>query len=102
MAREASQELGGLKSPAVMGGVYTKARSEEVVPELREAVARARAGLEVEHFARGLARDVCAGASGALGAEQGAEARIWRHRLRSVRELLAPSAVVPIKRIFGS
>ena len=100
MSREATQELAGWKSPAVVEGVYTKARSEEVVPEMRAAVAKACAGLEVERFARDLDRDVCAQGSEALGAERGAEARIWRRRFRSVRELLAPSVVLPIMEDF--
>ena len=44
MAREATQELGGWKSPAVMGSVYVKARSGEVAPEMRAALAKASAG----------------------------------------------------------
>ena len=102
MAREATQELGGRKSPAVMEGVYTKARSEEVAPEMRAAVAMARAGLEVERFVWGLGRDVCVDASEALGAEKGAGARVWRRRFRLARDLLAPSAVLPIRGDFWS
>ena len=58
MAREETHELGGLKTPAVMEGVYTEVRSEEVVPEKRTAVAKVRAGLEVERLIRDLGRDV--------------------------------------------
>ena len=58
-AREAPQELGGWKSPAVADGVYVKARSEEVVPEMRAALAKASAGLEVVLSAKDLDRDVC-------------------------------------------
>ena len=58
VAREATQELGGWKSPAVTEGVYTKARSEEVIPEMRSAVAKACAGLGVERFVRYLDRDM--------------------------------------------
>ena len=71
-AREATQGLGGWKTPAVMEGVYTKARSKEAGPEMRAAVAKACAGLEVERFVKDLDRDVCAEASEALGTEQGA------------------------------
>ena len=102
MAREATQELGGWKSPAVMEGVYTRARSEEVVPEMRAAVAKACAGLEVERFVEDLDRDVCVESSEALGAERGAEARVWRQRFRSVRDLLLPSVVLPIREDFWS
>ena len=85
-----------------MEGVYAKARPEEAAPEMRSAVAKARAGLEVERFARDLDRDMCAESSEDLGAEQGAEARIWRQRFRSVRDLLAPSVVLPIREDFWS
>ena len=98
MAREATLELGGWKTPAVMEGVYTKVRSEEVVPEMRAAAAKACAGLEVESFVQDLDRDVCAEA---LGAERGAGARIWRRGPRPVRELLIPAAVLPIREDFG-
>ena len=83
-----------------MEGVYTKTRSEEVAPEMRAAAAKECAGLEVERFVKDLGRDVCVEASEALGAEQGAEARVWRHRFRSVRRLLFQSAVLPIREAF--
>ena len=102
MAREAAQELGGRESPAVMEGVRAKARSEEVAPEMRTAAAKACAGLEVERFARDLGRDVYVDSSEALGEERGAEARVWRHRFRFARDLLAPSAVLPIREDFWS
>ena len=54
-----------------MEGVYTKARSEEVVPEMRSALSKACAGSEVEIFVKDLGRDVCADSSEALGAEKG-------------------------------
>ena len=56
MPREATQELGGWRSPAVVEGAYATARSEEVVPEMRAAAEKARRGLEVERFVRGLGR----------------------------------------------
>ena len=92
--------MGGWKPPAVMEGVYTKARSEKVVTEMRAAATKACAGLEVERFVRYLGRDVCVEASEALGTEQGAEARIWCRRFRSARDQLAPSAVLPIREDF--
>ena len=76
MAREATQELRGRKSPAAIEGIYTKARSEEVAPEMRSALSKACAGFEVELFVKGLCRNVCVEASEALGAEKGAEARV--------------------------
>ena len=100
MPRETTQDLGGWKSPAVMEGVYVRARSEEAVPEMREAVQKACKGLEVERFVTDLDRDLCAGASEAIGAEAGAEARVWCHRFRSVRDLLVPAVVLPIREDF--
>ena len=82
MAREATQELGGRKSPAAMEGVYARARSEEVIPEMRSAVAKACARLEVERFVRDLDHVICAESSELLGAGQGAEARVCRQRFR--------------------
>ena len=58
MPKEATQELGGWKSPAVMEGVYTNTRSEEVAPEMRAAAEKACRGLEVERFANDLDREV--------------------------------------------
>ena len=69
---------------------------------MRTAAAKACAGLEAERFVRDLGRDVCVDSSEALGAERGAEARVWRHRFRFVRDLLAPSAVLPIREDFWS
>ena len=87
MARGATQELGGRKC----GKVYGKARPEEVAPEMRAALTKASAGLEVELFVKDLDREVRADASEALGSEEGAEARAWLHRFRSIRHLVAPA-----------
>ena len=69
MPREAPQELGGWRSSAVMEEVYVRARSEEAVPEAREAATRACRSLEVERFVADLDREVCVDASEALGAD---------------------------------
>ena len=42
MSREATQKLGCWKAPEVMEGVYSKARSEEIAPEIQAAFGRAR------------------------------------------------------------
>ena len=83
-----------------MEGVYIKARSEEVVPEMRAAVERASRGLEVERFVNDLDREVSAEASEMIGGEHGAEARARRHQFRSVKDLLVPSVALPIKENF--
>ena len=100
MAREATRGLGGRKSPAEMEGVYTKSRTEGVIPEMRSAQATACSGLEVGLLAKDLDRDVCSEASGILGAEKGVEVRVWFHRFRPVRELLVPVVVLPIRGNF--
>ena len=100
MPRETTQELGGWRSPAVMEGVYIRARSEEAAPEMRAAVDKACKGLEVERFVAELDREICVDASEALGAEKGVEARVWRHQFRSIRDLLVPSVVLPIREDF--
>ena len=100
MPRETTQELGGWRSSAVMEEVYVRARSEEAVPEVREAAARACRSLEVERFVADLDREVCVDASEALGAETGVEARVWRQQFRSIRDLLAPAVVLPIREDF--
>ena len=83
-----------------MQGFYTKVRCEEVAPEMRAAAAKACAGLDFGRFVQDLDRDVCAEASEALGVEQGADARVWRHRVRAAHELPIPAAVLPIRDDF--
>ena len=100
MVREATQELGGRKPPAVMENAYVKARSEGVVPGMQAALVQASAGLEVELSVKDLDRDVCAEASETLGSEKGAEGRVWLRRFRSVRHLLVPAIVLPIRYNF--
>ena len=100
MARESTQELGGWKSPAFMGGVYTKARTEEVAPEMRSAVAKACAVLEVAPFVEDLDREVCAEGEEARGAATGAAAQKMFYRVCSFRESLVPVIVSPIRDIF--
>ena len=78
------------------------ARSGEVVPEMRAALSKACAGLEVGLLVKDLDRDVCVESSEALGAEKGAEARIWFHRFRSVRELRVPAVALPARGNFWS
>ena len=95
-----SQELGGWKSPVVMGGAFTKARQEEVAPEMRAAVAKACPAFEVTSFVGDLDRDVRADGEEAAGSEKGRAASIWSHRACSLREFLAPVVVLPIRDNF--
>ena len=41
LSREATQELGGRKTPTVIESAYNKARAEEVIPETRPAINKA-------------------------------------------------------------
>ena len=77
MAREATQELGGWKSPEVMDSVFSKVRSGEVVPEMRSAGAKACNLLEAASIVEDLGRDVGSESDDALGSLKGAAARIW-------------------------
>ena len=52
MAREAAQELGGKQSQGAMDRVYDRARPEDVAPEMRGVLGRARTTLGVEGFLR--------------------------------------------------
>ena len=54
ISREATQELGGWRSSEVMGKVRSKARSEEVLPELRAGLKRASDRLDMERFSKEL------------------------------------------------
>ena len=85
-----------------MEGVCARARSEEVIPEMRSAVAKACARLEVGRFVRDLDHVICAELSEVMGSEPGAGARVWRQRFRSVRDLLVPSVVLPVREDFWS
>ena len=67
---------------------------------MQAATAKASAGLEVELFVKDLDREVCVEASEALGSEKGAGTRVWLRRFRSVRQLLAPAIVLPMRDNF--
>ena len=57
MSREATQALGGPKTPGAMESAYGKAKSEEVALEMSGAIGRARALLDGEAFGKDLDRD---------------------------------------------
>ena len=54
MPKDASLELGGLRSPKVMEHVFSECRSEEGPAEMRAAVAKTSVRFEVEEFVREL------------------------------------------------
>ena len=70
--REVAQELGGRKTPGVTGGLYAKAKSEGVVPEMRRAIGRACALRGVASFAKDLDLDVSLSDECVVGLERGA------------------------------
>ena len=67
MSREATQELGGWRSPAVIEKVYQLARSEEVGPEMRKALRKAIDRLEVDCFTQELEESVTLANDGEVG-----------------------------------
>ena len=71
MTRGATQEPGGWKPPAVMESVYNKSRCEEVVPEMRAAVPKAFAIVEVTSSVGDLDREARAYGDDVLGSEKG-------------------------------
>ena len=77
VAREATQDLGGWKSQAVMEVVYTNVRSGEVVPEMRAAVAKACAVLEVSSFREDVHWGLGPGGDEVPSSVRGAAARVW-------------------------
>ena len=100
MAREATQELGGWKSPAVLEGVYDKVRPEDVPPEMRAAAAKACTMLEVSPFVEDLDWGLGSCVDEVLGSVGGAAARIWFHRFNSPRESPVPAVLLPIRGNF--
>ena len=57
MPREATQEFGGVKSPAVVEEVCAEVRLEEVVPEMRAASSRTSSQFRVEESLKKLEGD---------------------------------------------
>ena len=102
MTREAARELGGWKSPAVMEAVHKRTRSGEVLPEMRAAGAKACAMLDVTACIENLERDLCPDSAEFLGPDGGTHARVWFHLFCSLKDFLAPAAVLPIRENFWS
>ena len=65
--REATQELGGRKTPGMTGRVYSKARSETVAPMMRGALGRVCPILGVGEFVRDLEHGVSFNDEGVVG-----------------------------------
>ena len=80
--------------------VYNKARPEEVVPEMRAAINRARTLVDILACVVDLGDDSCVDEEEAAGSDEGAAVRLWFHRFCSLREHLAPAIVLPIRDNF--
>ena len=94
---ESTHELSGWKTLGVMEGVGNKAKSEAVGPEKRSAISRAGPLRGREFSAKDLVHGVSLADELEARVEQGACSRAWFHRFRSLKEYLAPSAVLPIR-----
>ena len=79
-----------------MTGVYNKAKSEEVAPEISSAIIRACALFGVT-FAKDLDRDASLADERDAGMEQGACARERFRRFCSLMAYFAPSVVPPFR-----
>ena len=95
MPLEATQELGGWKTPGVLGSVYNKVRSVEVVPEMRSAINKACTLLDVRAFVVDLYDGSCGDSEGAVGYDRGAAIRVWSRRFCALQEYLKPSVALP-------
>ena len=102
MTREVTQEPGDWKSPSAMENVYNRTRAEDVAPEMRAAVSKARAILEVTSFGENLDREVCPDSDEMLGPKKESFVRIWFRLFCSVREYLVPISAIPIRENFWS
>ena len=102
MARETTKELGGRKSQGVMSRPYDKTRPEEVAPEMRGALDRARAALSVGEFGRDLAAEVAFDDNGEVGLRRSQYVRSCFRRFRSLRANLVSSVSQPMRPNFMS
>ena len=80
MSRGATQELGGWRTPGVMETVHNKALTEEVAPEMRPAIKKARSWMDAQALVVDLDSDSCSDGEEAVGSEEGAAVRVWFHR----------------------
>ena len=71
MSREASQELGGSKTPGVMENVYNKALSRKVAPRMRSTINKACTLLGVQAFVVNLDNHSCLDGEEAVGFDKG-------------------------------
>ena len=76
MSREATQELGDWKTPGVMEGVYSEARSEGVVPGMRSATNKACTLLGAQASVVDLGDDSRVYGEEAFGSDEGAAVRV--------------------------
>ena len=94
MSREATQGLGGRKTPGVMDSVYNKAKSEEGAPEMRGAIGRACRLLAVESFVQDLDLEAFLADESGLGADRVACTTACFHRCSTLQGRFLPSVVL--------
>ena len=80
-----------------MESVYNKAKSEEVVAEMRGAIGRACGLLTVGSFVQDLDREASLAAKCALGPDRKTCANAWFRQFCSLKGHLAPSVVLPTR-----
>ena len=96
MSREATQELGGWKSTEEVERGYNKARSEEVVPEMRAALGPAGDRMEMERFVKEFDNIPALVKTGEVGLSYRAFARQGVAHFSCASDLLTPELVAPL------
>ena len=90
VAREATKELRGWRLQGVMKRMYNKTRPEEVAPEMRGALGRARPMLIVEEFVKDLELEAPFFHESVAGLPLDKYGRTWFHCFRMIEGHLAP------------
>ena len=80
----------------VMERVYSKVRSEEVAPELRNAMVRASTRHVTEEFGRDLETEPTLVDGCMCGLSRDQRTRRWFHRVSSATDALNPGAATPL------
>ena len=97
MSREATQDLGGWKTPGVMENARNKARSKAVVPEVRPAINKASTLLGAQASPVDLDNASRVNGEEVVGSDIGAPVRVWFRRLSALEEYFMPPSAFPIR-----
>ena len=89
-----------MDAPGVMETVSNMSTSEEVVAEMRSAINQVRTLLGLPAFVVALDNDSFFDGEEAVGSERAAAVRARFRRFFSLKEYLAPSAVLPVRSNF--